>query len=1755
INGCFLNLTLFIFFPSRGTSSQMTDLIERLQKNADQVQNNIVDVEEKLQLDVQKIKTKKPLEHEEGTAKMLASSDKLLNILEEDAQKTLNHPQTEMIKEDIKQLKLRVEKLHTEHDKVYNLSAVDSGPTVNWSKIIEEKQAELNSKNFGSDLPLVNQQVEEHSIFHSEVKAIAPHVSKDGDKDYVSRLDLKYNKLLTGSQQHQENLNSLHDYMQRCTNELFWMDQQRNDRLNYDWSDRNLDYPNRSRQYENFITKNLETKESVINNLHDDGRKLLAANHPGKNAIEAHMEAVNADWKEYLNLLICEENHLKNMNDYHQFHKDAKDVQGLLKKVDTDLNQKYNPEFKDKYMIESLLRDLDDQDKALDRMDETVTSLKKRSQQVTPLKFRRETPLKPVPVTGLCEYDSDEGQVARGERYSLQKNLGVNWEVTDSSGQKQVAPAVCFMIPPTDPDAIALADNVSNQYKGVKAKTAANKKLLQKRYEELKNDNTAVPDTQEQQCRQLMSDLDKVSSDVDKQKKAVLTNLRPPLDPLQPVQDSRNKLQDLKNVTNAVSRIEPEKNKKVQEAEVFLTNNPKCASAPQLHTKVNETKNKFDRLDQLLNLSKDKIEAAHRLESSLQKGKDALTNYENKLALESTVPSSPLSVEQKQWDLSSLSSDLKSAKPLINESEQNLRNSKKCCDMLTQDLQEHCPDIERQETEVRKLNQRYDNLTKQVENRSADLQKAKSSYSSYRSDYDDLNSWLSTLPNYEPKETDDLQEIDHKLKNQRRLLTDIANKEPELQKVSNNAKQYQEAVKDYELGSETFKSLLNLDDAQNGYSFKKPKIQSPAAKVANEESALVAKFTEVNAANKQKLQNLEFAQKLLNQQPQIEVMQQQQHVQSIHAETPGQETWRVNQQLADEKLRRSHLEKEIKVTRDQIVLLERKKPEEIVVKRQSVKQVPDPQLDESLHKVQKELADEQRQSKALQVELESLQCKYHLLENEKQEGAQEYVVKEVTRIAKDRDQEEEVLRLKEELEEIRRHKMTREHDITILLKQISILTEEKNKEQEKITEKELVKVQNDPQLEAEFRRLQDRKKRESELREEQEEDFRLLQEKVRQLEKEKAKAEEKIVVKEVLKVEKDLNLERESTDLRSQYEDELAKTRHHQRQITELKMRTEHLQEEKAKTVIQEKVRDIVRPDPKAESEMANLRLELVEHQRRYVDAEQQLKHLQDELEALRNKGPQIEIKERVKEVIKYKMDPETEKNLENLREDIVDRTQEIERNEVEISQLKDEINIWKNTKPQVEVKEVFKEVLEYREDPNTKEEIKSLKQKLAEEQKRHMELEREKADTETKINFKEKDLAQVREKVVQEEVVKFEEDPAVKAECNTFSQSIADEQKQIRKLREDLRTLEQRKNELELQLKELEQEKNDRKEAEQEIQRLKIRLHELELLETQNKEKVTVKQKVVLQQDPQQEKEHSMVKLQLEDERQKREDLEKELNVLKNKYLTLDKMDNKEKVVFTEKVEIVKNPETEKEIQRLKSNLADETKHKNELDQELYQLNSKLSELELANSRAEKELENLKSESRKLEMEKQNLLRESQDLKYRISSTVDDSIDVRGQTVVDGSSNLEYRISCLEKELEDLKKKSKEKDEEITELQKRLTSFKSKREQKENHLRRSIVVIDPDTGKEMTPEEAHKLGLIDWKMLVNLKSQECDWEEITVKGPDGDSSVLHDRKSGKKFSIDEALKSGKITRDQLHKYNNKELSIQEFGVMVSGRK
>uniref|UniRef100_A0A9J7YM48 Desmoplakin a n=1 Tax=Cyprinus carpio carpio TaxID=630221 RepID=A0A9J7YM48_CYPCA len=79
------------------------------------------------------------------------------------------------------------------------------------------------------------------------------------------------------------------------------------------------------------------------------------------------------------------------------------------------------------------------------------------------------------------------------------------------------------------------------------------------------------------------------------------------------------------------------------------------------------------------------------------------------------------------------------------------------------------------------------------------------------------------------------------------------------------------------------------------------------------------------------------------------------------------------------------------------------------------------------------------------------------------------------------------------------------------------------------------------------------------------------------------------------------------------------------------------------------------------------------------------------------------------------------------------------------------------------------------------------------------------------------------------------------------------------------------------------------------------------------------------------------------------------------------------------------------------------------------------------------------------------------------------------------------------------------------------------------------VVIVDPDTGKEMTVREAYHRELIDYDTFLELSEQECEWEEITIETSDGSKRLLIvDRKTGTQYDIQESLDRGVIDRQTL---------------------
>uniref|UniRef100_A0AAY4E2Z1 Desmoplakin a n=1 Tax=Denticeps clupeoides TaxID=299321 RepID=A0AAY4E2Z1_9TELE len=108
---------------------------------------------------------------------------------------------------------------------------------------------------------------------------------------------------------------------------------------------------------------------------------------------------------------------------------------------------------------------------------------------------------------------------------------------------------------------------------------------------------------------------------------------------------------------------------------------------------------------------------------------------------------------------------------------------------------------------------------------------------------------------------------------------------------------------------------------------------------------------------------------------------------------------------------------------------------------------------------------------------------------------------------------------------------------------------------------------------------------------------------------------------------------------------------------------------------------------------------------------------------------------------------------------------------------------------------------------------------------------------------------------------------------------------------------------------------------------------------------------------------------------------------------------------------------------------------------------------------------------------------------------------------------------------------------------------------QKNTLRKRRVVIVDPDTGKEMSVREAYHRELIDYETFLELSEQECEWEEICIKATDGSTRLsIVDRKTGTQYDVQEALDKGIITQTSLDQYRSGSLTLTQFADLITSK-
>lgn len=867
----------------------------------------------------------------------------------------------------------------------------------------------------------------------------------------------------------------------------------------------------------------------------------------------------------------------------------------------------------------------------------------------------------------------------------------------------------------------------------------------------------------------------------------------------------------------------------------------------------------------------------------------------------------------------------------------------------------------------------------------------------------------------------------------------------------------------------------------------------------------------------------------------------------------------LKKELDEEINRRLHAENNLETYQKRFLSLKHRRGVERLEEKEVVQYYRDPKVEAEIHSLKNRIQDEEFSRSRISSEIELITEKIVKVELQLTKVEPKLVTKVLTEYERDPKLDKEAVEIRDEMERIRKELQTRNSETVKLKTELTLLTQQKQKIRQKVVKKDVVRLEKDPEMLKAVLTFQGDIADEELCCSSIKELISGTRAQIDSLERVIPSIEPKIVTKVVKQVQQDPDMVEESKKIRMALEEERDENAILMKDLTTLQLRFGELELLKPKVEVKEIVNEIYRVDPDTEVELIRLRKELKDLSRVRSDLEDEMDSVTTTLTTLRTQKPKVEYKEVTQEVIKEEKSPEVVRELQRLKNQVsrlqvnYDATLEL------LTHLRKERDELKAEKSKVETKLLTKDVIKYEDDPllekeadrlrrDVREEIhqrRSIEECLFELQNQYITLERQKPE----------------EKIVTQEVIRLQKDPKQILEHDKLNKTLDDETKARRKLEIEVRQLRALIEEKERDLAKM----DDRQKKiliESELRQIKTRINELEIAPPPVEEKIIIEEVLKVERDPKLEKLTEDIRFIMEKESNNISRLEREIRNLKVKLEILQKEKSMEKVVYREVVRVEKDPAVEAERDSLRELVAHERNLRRNQEDSLQSINNQINHLKTSKSITSQEETALSATRESLQREKEELLRQLKALESERQTTTmtfqqqSRLMSERNQTVRQRSIKTSSEIKRLEREILNENDKIHQRETLIAELQTGIKSEDvSETHTRETNLSTKITILDPETGKDLSPYDAYVQGVIDRNHYLQLSQLECDWEEITSTGPDGDVTILEDRKSGKQYSVKDALKEGRLTEYDVSRYKKGEMLISEFALLVAGEK
>lgn len=870
-----------------------------------------------------------------------------------------------------------------------------------------------------------------------------------------------------------------------------------------------------------------------------------------------------------------------------------------------------------------------------------------------------------------------------------------------------------------------------------------------------------------------------------------------------------------------------------------------------------------------------------------------------------------------------------------------------------------------------------------------------------------------------------------------------------------------------------------------------------------------------------------------------------------------EESGSLKNELSEEITRRLHAEKDLETYRKRFVSLKNRRGVERMEEKEVVQYYRDPKLEVELQSLKNRIQDEAHKRSKTHLEINTFSERIIKLEMQLSKIEPKLATKIVTEYERDPQLDKEAAKIRDEMQRIRLELQTRDTEAVHVKNELTVLAQRKPKIREKVVKKEVVRLEKDPDmLKSVVMFHGDIAAEESHCKVLNNSIFDTRSQ-INIIERLIPTIEPKIVTKVVKQVQQDPEMHEESKKLQMVLEEEKDENVILKKDLTTLLLRYGEVEKFRPKVEVKEIINEIYRVDPETEVELRRLRKDLHELSRNRTDLEREINTVTSNLTTLRAQKPKVEFKEVTQEVLKEEKSPEVMREMQRLNNQVsrlqvnCDSTLEL------LIHLRKERDELKAEKSKVETKLVNKEVIKYENDPLLEKEADRLRRNVREEIQQRRSLEECLFDLQNQYIVLERQKPE--EKIVMQEVVRLQKDPKQILEHEKLNKNLDDEMKSRRKLELEVRQLRAVVQEKESILAQMD-DRQKKIQVESELRQIKSRILELENAPPPVEEKIVIEEVLKVEKDPKLEKLTDDIRAYLEVESTNINHLEREVRNLKVKLEILQKEKSLEKVVYREVVRVEKDPAVEAEREHLRELVAQERNLRRDQEDNTQNINIKITHLQTSKSVTSQEETVLIANRDDLQKEKEDLLRQLKILeseRKNISVTFQQQsrlMSERNKMARQRSLKTSSEVQCLEKEILSEKDKIHQKDTIIMEIQSSIkTDDQSETHTRETNLSTKITIMDPETGKDMSPYEAYMQGLIDRNHYIRLSALECDWEEITSTSPDGDTTILQDRKSGKQHSVKDALRDGRLTQNDLMRYKEGKLHISEFALLVAG--